>query len=125
MNIRSAKNKGRRLCQHLKELILATHRDIFADDIIVTTASSNGEDLILSPAAQRAFPFSVECKNQEQIAIWASLAQAESHAVKSGRPALLVFSRNRSPVYAAMRIETLLTLQSKARLFESKFLKGG
>lgn len=125
MNIRSAKNKGRRLCLALKDMILAAHRDLFADDIRVTSASAPGEDLILSPSAQRAFPFSVECKNQESIQIWAALAQAENHALKSGRTALLCFTRNRAPTYVALRVEPFLLLQAKARLFERTLMKGG
>ena len=37
----------------------------------------SGEDILLSPAARKLFPFSVECKNQEKLNIWSSLEQAE------------------------------------------------
>lgn len=118
MNIRSAKQKGRRLCAQLKEMLLAVHRELHADDIRIPSGSENGEDLKLSPLAARAFPFAVECKNQETLNIWAALAQAAEHQASTGRTALVVFSRNRSPTYVALRLEQFLWLQAKAKNFE-------
>jgi hypothetical protein len=126
MKIQSAKAKGRRLCVALKELILRTHRDLEDADILVPTSSVPGEDLKLSPKAQKAFPFAVECKSQESLNVWASLAQAFEHQAKTGRTALLVFTRNRAPTYVALRLENFLLIQARANLFEKTILaKGG
>lgn len=126
MRIQSAKAKGRRLCVALKELILRTHRELEDGDILVTSSSVPGEDLKLSPKAQKSFPFAVECKSQESLNIWSALAQAFEHQAKTGRTALLVFTRNRAPTYVALRLENFLLLQARANLFEQTLrAKGG
>ena len=69
---------------------------------------ASGEDILLSPAARKLFPFSVECKAQEKLNIWSSLEQAEENAQK-GKP-VLVFKRNRSKTYAVLQIEDFIEL---------------
>jgi len=112
MRTSSAKAKGRRLSQSLKELILSRFGNLEQDDIIVTPSGVPGEDIQLSPRARKYFPYSVECKNQEKTNIWAWMEQAEQAARKY--PALLIFSRNRSKIYACMDAELLLDLIQKA-----------
>ena len=69
----------------------------------------SGEDVHLSPAARKLFPFSVEAKNQERLNIWKALEQAYANA-KEGATPLVVFSRNHSKTYVALEFEDLLTL---------------
>lgn len=69
----------------------------------------SGEDIHLSPAARKLFPFSTECKNVEKLNIWSALEQAIMNA-KDGHTPLVVFKRNRSKVYVALEFEDLLTL---------------
>ena len=71
----------------------------------------SGEDILLSPAARKLFPFSTECKNQEKLNIWSSLEQAEDNAGK--HIPLVVFKRNRSKTYAVLEIENLMKLLKK------------
>jgi hypothetical protein len=78
------------------------------DDVRSTTMGDSGEDVLLSPAARKLFPFSVECKNQEKLNIWSSLEQAKTNAGK--HTPLLVFKRNRSKTYVALEIDNLLDL---------------
>ena len=66
----------------------------------------NGEDVLLSPAARKLFPFSVECKNQEKLNIWSSLQQAEDNAGE--HIPLVVFKRNRSKTYVAFELDKLM-----------------
>lgn len=68
-----------------------------------------GTDLKLSPAARKLFPFYVEAKNRETINIWKALEQAEK-GMKDGLHPLVVFRRNHSPTYAAIRWDKLLEL---------------
>ena len=77
MKTRSAKNKGKRLQNDVRDLILETFKQLEPDDVRSTTMGDSGEDILLSPAARKLFPFSVECKNQEKLNIWSSLEQAE------------------------------------------------
>lgn len=102
----SAKAKGRRLQDEVRKAILSTFPKLEEDDVKCAIMGESGEDIHLSPAARRCVPFSIECKNQESLNIWAALAQAESH----GHPPVVVFKRNRSETFAALKWADLLVL---------------
>ena len=109
MKPRSAKNKGKRLQNKIRDLILEKFNNILEqDDVRSITMGDSGEDILLSPVARRLFPFSVECKAQESLSIWSALQQAESNAGK--HIPLLVFKRNRSKTYAVLEFKELLKL---------------
>ena len=108
MKSRSAKNKGKRLQNKVRDLILEKFNRLEDDDVRSTTMGDSGEDVLLSPAARKLFPFSVECKNQEKLNIWSSLEQAENNS-GSNTP-LLIFKRNRTKTYAVLEFERLLEL---------------
>ena len=76
MNIRSAKAKGRKLCQETRELILKAFPVLDADDVRINPASCPGEDLHLSPHARHMLPLAFECKNQETTKPWDWYKQA-------------------------------------------------
>ena len=80
MKPRSAKNKGKRLQNKVRDIILEKFDSLEPDDVRSITMGDSGEDILLSPAARRLFPFSVECKAQESLSIWSALEQAESNA---------------------------------------------
>ena len=111
MKTRSAKNKGKRLQNDVRDLILETFTELEPDDVRSTTMGDSGEDVLLSPAARKLFPFSVECKNQERLNIWESLEQAETNAGQ--HIPLVVFKRNRSKTYISMEINDLMRLLSE------------
>jgi|TARA_Y100000310_G_scaffold30848_1_gene29263 hypothetical protein len=108
MKPRSAKNKGKRLQNKVRDIILEKFDSLEPDDVRSITMGDSGEDILLSPAARRLFPFSVECKAQESLSIWSALEQAESNAGK--HIPLLVFKRNRSKTYAVLEFDKLLEL---------------
>jgi len=108
MKSRSAKNKGKRLQNNVRDLILEKFQQLEEDDVRSITMGDSGEDILLSPAARKLFPFSVECKNQEKLNIWSSLEQTETNAGK--HTPLLIFKRNRSKTYVALEFEKLLEL---------------
>ncbi len=68
----------------------------------------SGEDVQLSEAAVKKFPFSVEAKNTEKLNIWAALEQSETD--NRDLTPLVVFKRNRSEVFCAMKFDDLLKL---------------
>ena len=104
----SAKAKGRRLQQELRDAILAAFPHLTPDDVRSTSMGASGEDTLLSPAARAAFPFASECKNQEALNIWKALEQAEANAdPAAGKYPLLVFRRNRTRPWAAVPLEVL------------------
>ena len=108
MKTRSAKSKGRRLQNQVKELLLEAFTELEPDDIRTAIMGETGEDIKLSPAARREIPFSFECKNQEKINIWSSLEQAEENSGDS-KP-VLIFKRNRSKTYVVLEIEDFIDL---------------
>lgn len=108
MRPQSAKAKGRRLQQHVRDKLLEAAPQLQPDDIRSTSMGAPGEDLLLSPTAREVYPFAIECKAQEALSIWAALAQAESNA--AGYTPLLAFKRNRSQTYVALEFEAFLKL---------------
>ncbi len=108
MKPRSAKNKGKRLQNKVRDLILEKFNQLEPDDVRSVTMGDSGEDILLSPAARRVFPFSVECKNQEKMNIWSSLEQAENNS--GNHVPFLIFKRNRTKTYAVLEFDKLLEL---------------
>ena len=108
MKTQSAKAKGRRLQKEIKELILEKFSSLEEDDVRSTSMGASGEDILLSPAARKLFPFSVECKAHEKLNIWSAIEQAEENA--NEHTPLVVFKRNRSKRYAVLEFEELLKL---------------
>lgn len=103
----SAKAKGRRLQQHVRDRI----REVFGlgeDDVLSRSTSAGGEDVVLSPAARERVPFSIECKNTERLQIWKAWEQAKANA--GDYEPMVVVSRNRSDVLAVVSLEKLLDL---------------
>ena len=119
MRPQSAKAKGRRLQQEVRDAVLAAFPQLKPDDVRSTSMGAGGADLLLSPAAQWVFPFYVECKNQESLNIWAALEQAEMGAFKDSlvfdRPIshsipLVVFRRNATKPYVAFAFNDFMEL---------------
>jgi len=108
MKSRSAKNKGKRLQNNVRDLILEKFQQLEEDDVRSITMGDSGEDILLSPAARKLFPFSVECKNQEKLNIWSSLEQTETNA--GIHTPLLIFKRNRSKTYAVLQLDDLMEM---------------
>ena len=108
MKPRSAKNKGKRLQNKVRDLILEKFNILEEDDVRSITMGDSGEDILLSPAARRLFPFSVECKSQEKLSIWSSLEQAAENS--GDYPPVLIFKRNRSKTYVTIELEEFIKL---------------
>lgn len=109
MRPQSAKAKGRRLQQYVVAKILEWFPHLHPDDVTSRSMGAGGTDVLLSKEAQFVFPFGTECKNVEAFNIWAALAQAETNAGR-GLAGLVVFKRNNTEVYCAMRFDVLLGL---------------
>ena len=108
MKSRSAKNKGKRLQNNIRDLLLETFNQLERDDIKSAIMGESGEDIKLSPAARKLIPYSFECKNQEALNIWSSLEQAETNA--GDHDPVLIFKRNRTKTYAVIEIEKFIEL---------------
>lgn len=74
----SAKQKGRKAQQLVRDAVLAAFPALAPEDVVSCPMGSNGSDLMLSAEARRQFPFSVEVKARAKIAlVYDALAQAE------------------------------------------------
>ena len=111
MKTRSAKAKGRRLQNKIRDLLLEEFKELEPDDIRTAIMGETGEDIKLSPAARRKIPYSFECKNQEKLNIWSSLEQAEENS--GDYPPILIFKRNRSKTYVTVELEEFLKFIKK------------
>lgn len=122
MKTSSAKAKGRRLLQQVKETLLEWAPDLHPDDIQVTPSGVPGPDLYFSPKAREIYDFDVEGKNQEALNIWGAMRQLYERKTKldekhkeagtaHGTTHLLCFSRNREKrVYVCLDLEDFLRL---------------
>ena len=81
MKTQSAKAKGRRLQQWVRDLLIEK-LDVHPEDIESRSMDAGGEDLIMARAAREKFPFSIECKNVEKLNVWEAYKQAKENAGK-------------------------------------------
>ena len=92
----SAKAKGRRLQQWVRDLLIEK-LDIHPEDIESRSMGAGGEDLIMARAARQRFPYSIECKNQESINVWKSYEQAQENS-KDYEPVVVLKRNNTKPL---------------------------
>ena len=78
MNPSSAKAKGRRLQQWMRDKLIEM-LDVHPEDIESRSMGAGGEDLIMARAARAKFPMSIECKNVEKLNIWDAYEQASAN----------------------------------------------
>ena len=108
MSAKSAKAKGRRLQNYLRDILRDKFPKLEEDDIKSQTMGMAGEDIVLSPAARKIIKYSFECKNKERLDLWKSLVQAEENS--SDRCPVLVIKRNHSKVYAVIELDNFINL---------------
>lgn len=112
MKTSSAKAKGRRCANEVKNHLLRVFDVLRPDDIGITSSGETGEDLKLSPKARDLFPYSIECKNVERLNIWKALEQAEGHGDYTP---IVFFRKNRSKLYVAIEAEKFMELYELRR----------
>ena len=78
MNPSSAKAKGRRLQQWVRDKLIEM-LEVHPEDIESRSMGAGGEDLIMARAARQKFPHSIECKNVEKLNIWEAYEQATAN----------------------------------------------
>jgi len=110
MKTSSAKAKGRKLQQWVVTKLIEILK-LDAEDIESRPMGSQGEDVILGKQSREAFPYSIECKNQEAVNVWKSYEQAESNC--KGYEPLLVIKRNRSKPLVVMDAQAFIHLHTR------------
>ena len=107
MKPQSAKQKGRKLQQWMRDLLIEK-LDVHPEDIESRSMGSQGEDLIMARAAREKFPLSIECKNQESVNVWKSYEQA---AENSGEyEPVVVIKRNQSKPLVVIDAEYFVSM---------------
>jgi len=98
MRTSSAKAKGRRLQDWMKEKLI-TMLGLHLDTDLIKTAmmGESGVDVRLIGPIKKQFPFSIECKNQEKYkGVYSALDQAATHS--SMEPLLVIKMNHRKPI---------------------------
>ena len=96
MKTQSAKSKGRKLQQWMRNLLIEK-LEIHQEDIESRSMGAGGEDLIMARAARAKFPLSIECKNQEKVNVWEAYKQAEENS-NSYEPIVVIKRNNSKPL---------------------------
>ena len=110
MKTQSAKAKGRKLQQWMRNLLIEK-LEVHPEDIESRSMGAGGEDLIMARAAREKFPLSIECKNQEKVNVWESYKQAEENS-KDYEP-VVVIKRNKVKPLIVVDAEYFVSLFDK------------
>jgi len=109
MRTASAKQKGRRLQQDVSKALLNISNGLESDDIRSASMGAPGEDILLSPAARKQFPFSIECKNVEKLSIWSAIEQARTNCRAEHTP-LIAFCKNHEDIQVSLPMNKFLEI---------------
>ena len=111
MKNKSRQAKGRYLQNIVKDKIIKLF-NLNPGDIRTSNTGENGEDVkLLSLTVKRAFGYSIECKNSEQlIGLYKHFRQAKRH---NHREPLLVIKKNREPALAIITLDHFFELIEK------------
>jgi hypothetical protein len=107
MNPSSAKAKGRRLQQWVRDKLIEM-LDVHPEDIESRSMGAGGEDLIMARAARQKFPHSIECKNVEKLNIWDAYEQASANS--GDYEPLVVIKKNGKKPLVVVDAEYFITL---------------
>ena len=92
MKTSTAKAKGRRLQQWMRDLLIE-ELEVDPEDIESRPMGSQGEDLIMALGAREKFPFSIECNNHVCLIVWRAWEQANENCGKY-QPLLVIKKNN-------------------------------
>jgi hypothetical protein len=107
MKARSAKNKGKRLQNILRDKLISLYPSL-KDDIGSQIMGMQGEDIVLTPHARTLIPYSFECKNVEKLNVWKSFEQCKSNA--GDLTPVLVIKKNRQTPKVVMELDEWLEI---------------
>ena len=108
----SAKSKGRKHQQWVRDKIYEQFPHLEEGDVRSTSMGALGEDILFSPAARRVFPYSVECKAHRSFAIYSVVDQAASNAPPGIEPVAIIKADRRRPL-AVIDAEHFFTLVAR------------
>jgi cephalosporin hydroxylase len=94
----SAKAKGRKHQQYVRDKILSIFSSLEPDDVRSTGMGQGGEDIQLSPAGRKLFPYSVECKSLKKIGVYKFIEQAVSNCPATAEPIAIIKADRQKPL---------------------------
>ena len=109
IKVSSAKAKGRRLQQWVRNYLHSNLKGIEKDDVTSTPGGVNGPDIGLSPLARKLFPWTVECKSRSSFSVYEALEQAERNLIKNTKPIAILKGDRKQPL-ALLYAEDLLEI---------------
>lgn len=112
MKTQSAKAKGRRLQQWVRDQLIE-QLNVHPEDIESRSMGAGGEDLIMARAAREKFPYSVECKNQEKLNVWDAYDQACAN--KGAYEPIVVMKKNKKKPLVVVDAEYFVRLHEQIR----------
>ena len=118
IKVSSAKAKGRRLQQWVRDYLHSNLKGIEKDDVTSTPGGVNGPDIGLSPLARKLFPWTVECKSRSSFSVYEALEQAERNLIKNTKPIAILKGDRKQPlalVYAEDLLEILTCSMTKKK----------
>lgn len=96
MKPQSAKAKGRKLQQFVRDALLMKFPSLTKDDVRSTSMGAGGEDIQLSQAARELIPYNIECKARKSFALYKDYEQAKAHG--DGEPMLVIKGDYKEPL---------------------------
>ena len=96
MKTQSCKAKGRKLQQFVRDLVLKTFPFLTARDVKSTSMGASGDDILLSEAGFKVFPYSVECKSLAKVAVYRFMEQRNPDS--AGNTLVVVKENGKQPL---------------------------
>ncbi len=118
IKVSSAKAKGRRLQQWVRDYLHSNLKGVEKDDVTSTPGGVNGPDIGLSPLARKLFPWTVECKSRSSFSVYEALEQAERNLIKNTKPIAILKGDRKQPLallYAEDLLEILTCSMTKKK----------
>ena len=110
MKTQSAKSKGRRLQQWVRNKLIE-ELDVHPEDIESRSMGAGGEDLIMARDARKKFPYSIECKNVEKLNVWDAYSQASENS--NNYEPIVVMKKNHKKPLVVIDAEHFIALCSR------------
>jgi len=116
----SAKGKGRRLQQLVRDKLLSLSDTFREGDIESTGMGQSGEDIQLSPHARDLLPISVECKSYAKFAIYSIIDQCKNNCPDGSEPVVVLKANHKKPV-AVIDLDYYIKLEKHRMDNEGKY----
>lgn len=115
MTPKSAKAKGRRLQQEVRDRLIEK-LDLDPELVHMTLMGESGVDVWVAGTTLRdPHHVGIECKCQESLSVWASWKQCLENALKIGRRPALVIKRNNTEALVVISLNDWLNLLAVAK----------